>query len=50
MPAITRLAALQAFEKAAIAVTSTPAEMTQHLTREMAVWRDVVARAKITIQ
>ena len=41
----------QAFEKqAAVAVTSTPQEMTQHLTREIAVWRDVVARAKITIQ
>jgi tripartite-type tricarboxylate transporter receptor subunit TctC len=41
----------EAFEKqAAIAVTSTPEEMTQHLTREIGVWRDVVARAKITIQ
>jgi len=41
----------EAFEKqAAVAVTSTPEEMTQHLTREIGVWRDVVARAKITIQ
>ena len=41
----------EAFEKqAAIAATSTPEEMTQHLTREIGVWRDVVTRAKITIQ
>jgi tripartite-type tricarboxylate transporter receptor subunit TctC len=41
----------EAFEKqAAVAVTSTPEEMAQHLTREIGVWRDVVARAKITIQ
>jgi hypothetical protein len=33
-----------------IAITSTSEEMTQHLTREIAVWRNVVARAKITIQ
>jgi hypothetical protein len=47
MPAITRR--LRHCEHS-IAVTSTPEEMTQHLTREIAVWRDVVARAKITIQ
>ena len=36
--------------QAAVAVTSTPAEMTEHLAREIAVWRDIVTRAKITIQ
>ncbi len=41
----------EAFEKqAAVAVTSTPQEMTRHLVREIAVWRNVVARAKISIQ
>ena len=41
----------EAFEKqAAIAATSTPEEMTQHLTREIGVWRDLIARARITIQ
>jgi tripartite-type tricarboxylate transporter receptor subunit TctC len=41
----------EAFEKqAATAATSTPEQMTQHLTREISVWRDVVTRAKITIQ
>jgi tripartite-type tricarboxylate transporter receptor subunit TctC len=41
----------EAFEKqAAIAVTSTPAEMTQHVAREIEIWRGVVARANITIQ
>jgi tripartite-type tricarboxylate transporter receptor subunit TctC len=41
----------EAFAKqAAIAVTSTPTEMTEHLTREIAVWRDIVTRANISIQ
>jgi tripartite-type tricarboxylate transporter receptor subunit TctC len=40
-----------AFEQqAAIAVTSTPEEMTQHLIREIALWRDVIVRAKVTVQ
>ena len=41
----------EAFAKqAAVAVTSTPAEMTEHLAREIAVWRDVIGRANISIQ
>jgi tripartite-type tricarboxylate transporter receptor subunit TctC len=41
----------EAFAKqAAVAVTSTPAEMTKHIVREIAVWRDIVARANIAIQ
>jgi len=36
--------------QAAVAVTSTSEEMTQHVAREIGVWRDVVARANITIQ
>jgi tripartite-type tricarboxylate transporter receptor subunit TctC len=36
--------------QAALAVTSTPAEMTRHLEREIAVWREVIASAKVTIQ
>jgi tripartite-type tricarboxylate transporter receptor subunit TctC len=41
----------QAFlQQAAIAVTSTPEEMTHHLEREIGVWREVIARAKVTIQ
>ena len=41
----------EAFEKqAAIAVTSTPVEMTQHVAREIEIWRGVVTRANITIQ
>ena len=36
--------------QAAVAVTSTPAEMTEHLAREIAVWRDIVTRANISIQ
>ena len=41
----------EAFEKqAALAVTSTPEEMTQHLAREIEVWRDIITRANITIQ
>jgi tripartite-type tricarboxylate transporter receptor subunit TctC len=37
-------------QQAAVAVTSTPEEMTQHLEREIVVWRDVIARAKISAQ
>ncbi len=37
-------------KQAAVAVTSTPAEMTQHIAREIEVWRGIVARANITIQ
>ncbi len=41
----------EAFEKqAALAVTSTPAEMTRHIASEIEIWRGVVARANITIQ
>ena len=41
----------EAFAKqAAIAVTSTPAEMTQHVAREIETWRGVAARANITVQ
>jgi tripartite-type tricarboxylate transporter receptor subunit TctC len=41
----------EAFAKqAAVAVTSTPTEMTEHIAREIAVWRDIVARAHISIQ
>jgi tripartite-type tricarboxylate transporter receptor subunit TctC len=40
----------EAFAKqAAVAVTSTPQEMTDHLTREIAVWRDVITRANVSI-
>ena len=37
-------------KQAAVAVTSTPQEITQHLAREIGVWRDIVTRANITIQ
>jgi tripartite-type tricarboxylate transporter receptor subunit TctC len=37
-------------KQAAVAVTSTPEEMTRHLQREIGVWRDVVKRANVTIQ
>jgi tripartite-type tricarboxylate transporter receptor subunit TctC len=41
----------QAFlQQAAVAVTSTPEEMTRHLEREIGVWREVIRRAKVTIQ
>jgi tripartite-type tricarboxylate transporter receptor subunit TctC len=41
----------EAFAKqAAVALTSTPAEMTQHIAREIEVWRGIVERAKISIQ
>jgi hypothetical protein len=35
---------------AAIAVSSTPEEMARHLEREIGVWREVIARAKVTVQ
>ena len=37
-------------QQAAVAVTSTPEEMTRHLEREIGVWREVITRAKITVQ
>jgi tripartite-type tricarboxylate transporter receptor subunit TctC len=37
-------------QQAAVAVTSTPDEMKQHLEREIGVWREVIARAKVTVQ
>ena len=37
-------------QQAALAVTSTPEEMTRHLAREIGVWREVIARAKVSIQ
>jgi tripartite-type tricarboxylate transporter receptor subunit TctC len=40
-----------AFQKqAAVAVTSTPQEMTRHLEREIAVWRNVIKSANVTLQ
>ena len=41
----------EAFLKsAALAVTSTPEEMTAHVSREVGVWRDVIKSANVTIQ
>jgi tripartite-type tricarboxylate transporter receptor subunit TctC len=37
-------------QQAAVAVTSTPEEMTRHLAGEVGVWRDVIARANVTVQ
>lgn len=37
-------------KQAAVAVTSTPQEMTRHVAREIEVWRGVVERAKIAVQ
>jgi tripartite-type tricarboxylate transporter receptor subunit TctC len=37
-------------QQAAVAVTSTPDEMKRHLEREIGVWREVIARAKVTVQ
>jgi tripartite-type tricarboxylate transporter receptor subunit TctC len=37
-------------QQAAVADTSTPEEMTQHLEREIALWREVIKTAKVTIQ
>jgi tripartite-type tricarboxylate transporter receptor subunit TctC len=40
-----------AFQKqAAVAVTSTPQEMTRYLEREIAVWRNVIKSANVTLQ
>jgi tripartite-type tricarboxylate transporter receptor subunit TctC len=41
----------EAFLKsAALAVTSTPEEMTTFVAREIAVWRDVIKRANVNLQ
>ncbi|HLQ89559.1 MAG TPA: tripartite tricarboxylate transporter substrate binding protein [Xanthobacteraceae bacterium] len=37
-------------KQAALAVSSTPEEMTRHLEREIAVWREIITTAKVTIQ
>lgn len=37
-------------QQAALAVTSTPAEMTAHLAREIGVWREVIARAGVKVE
>ena len=37
-------------KSAALAVTSTPEEMTRHLQREIGVWRDIIKSANVTIQ
>jgi tripartite-type tricarboxylate transporter receptor subunit TctC len=37
-------------QQAALAVTSTPEEMTRHLEREIAIWREVIASAKVSVQ
>jgi tripartite-type tricarboxylate transporter receptor subunit TctC len=37
-------------QQAAVAVTSTPEEMMRHLDREIGVWREVITRAKVSIQ
>jgi tripartite-type tricarboxylate transporter receptor subunit TctC len=37
-------------QQAAVAVPSTPEEMTRHLEREIAVWRNVIASANVAIQ
>ena len=37
-------------QQAAVAVPSTPEEMTRHLEREIAVWRNVIAGANVAIQ
>src|ERR1700730_14938826 len=37
-------------QQAAVAVTSTPEEMTRHLESEIGIWREVITRAKITVQ
>jgi tripartite-type tricarboxylate transporter receptor subunit TctC len=37
-------------KQAAVANTSSPQEMAQHLQREIGVWRDVIARAKVAVQ
>jgi tripartite-type tricarboxylate transporter receptor subunit TctC len=37
-------------KQAAVAATSTPQEMTRHLEREVAVWRNIIKTANVTIQ
>jgi tripartite-type tricarboxylate transporter receptor subunit TctC len=37
-------------KQAALAVTSTPDEMTKHLEREIGIWREVISRANVTVQ
>jgi tripartite-type tricarboxylate transporter receptor subunit TctC len=37
-------------KQAALAVTSTPQEMTSHLEREIAVWRNVIKAANVSVQ
>jgi tripartite-type tricarboxylate transporter receptor subunit TctC len=37
-------------KQAALAVTSTPEEMTKHLAREIGIWREVITRANVTVQ
>jgi len=37
-------------QQAAVAVTSSPQAMMRHLEREIALWHDVVVRAKVTVQ
>lgn len=37
-------------QQAALAVTSTPEEMTAHLTREIGVWREVIVRAGVKVE
>jgi tripartite-type tricarboxylate transporter receptor subunit TctC len=37
-------------QQAAVAVTSTPDQMTQHLAREIATWREVIARAGVKVE
>ena len=36
--------------QAAVAVTSTPDEITRHLAREIEMWRDIVARQNLAVQ
>jgi hypothetical protein len=50
-PRLRKVAAREAFlQQAAVAVTSTPEEMTRHLESEIGIWREVITRAKITVQ
>jgi tripartite-type tricarboxylate transporter receptor subunit TctC len=37
-------------QQAAVAVTSTPDQMTRHLAREIATWREVIARAGVKVE
>ena len=47
-PARSRGCGRRSCKQAAVAVTSTPEEMTRHLEREIGVWREVITRAKVT--